>query len=129
MNNTLLTIILFLVIDFVWLKTSSPMYNKLIKRIQGSEIKLKYIPAAMSYLLIILGYFLYVEPKMNTVNKKDLLKYSFLYGGVFGLIVYGIYDFTNLATIKNWSLFESMIDMLWGGILFTIVTYISNYLK
>ena len=103
------------------------MYNKLIKNIQGSSIKLRYIPAMISYILIILGYFLYVEPRMNTINKKDLLKYSFLYGGVFGIIVYGIYDFTNLATIKNWSLFVSIIDMLWGGILFTIVTYISNY--
>jgi uncharacterized membrane protein len=127
MSNKLLTIILFIVIDFIWLKTSYPMYNKLIKNIQGSSIKLRYIPAMISYILIILGYFLYVEPRMNTINKKDLLKYSFLYGGVFGIIVYGIYDFTNLATIKNWSLFVSIIDMLWGGILFTIVTYISNY--
>ena len=127
MSNKLLTIILFIVIDFIWLKTSYPMYNKLIKNIQGSSIKLRYIPAMISYILIILGYFLYVEPRMNTINKKDLLKYSFLYGGAFGIIVYGIYDFTNLATIKNWSLFVSIVDMLWGGILFTIVTYISNY--
>ena len=38
-------------------------------------------------------------------------------GALFGLVAYGTYDLTNLATIKGWSLKVTIIDLLWGGIL------------
>ena len=38
--------------------------------------------------------------------------------GVFlGLMAYGTYDMTNLATIRNWPVAMSAVDMLWGSVL------------
>nr|WP_040878888.1 DUF2177 family protein [Kaistia granuli] len=38
-------------------------------------------------------------------------------GAVLGLVAYGTYDMTNLATLKNWSLSLSVVDMAWGTFL------------
>jgi uncharacterized membrane protein len=37
------------------------------------------------------------------------------YGAVLGLAAYGTYDLTNLATLKNWPLAMSLVDLAWGG--------------
>jgi uncharacterized membrane protein len=36
---------------------------------------------------------------------------------LFGLITYGTYDLTNLATLKDWPALLSIVDMLWGTVL------------
>jgi uncharacterized membrane protein len=44
----------------------------------------------------------------------------------FGLITYATYDLTNLATIRDWPLFITVIDLIWGtalGGLVSIITY------
>jgi uncharacterized membrane protein len=38
-----------------------------------------------------------------------------LLGGCLGLVAYGTYDLTNLATLKNWSRAMTVVDILWGG--------------
>ena len=43
-------------------------------------------------------------------------------GAIFGLVAYGTYDLTNLATIKGWSLKVTIIDLIWGGILTSTVS-------
>ena len=47
---------------------------------------------------------------------------------VLGFIIYGIYELTNHATIKNWPLFMVFIDTLWGGVLFALTTIITYHL-
>ena len=54
----------------------------------------------------------------NKINYKD----AFL----FGLIIYGVYDMTNMALFKKWSLILSILDIFWGGILFSLTIYLSN---
>ena len=49
--------------------------------------------------------------------QKDSLAVACLNGALLGLIAYGTYDMTNLATLKNWSLSVSIVDMLWGTVL------------
>jgi uncharacterized membrane protein len=46
-----------------------------------------------------------------------------------GIIIYGVYETTNLALFKNWSILTVIIDTLWGGILFATTTYIVNLLR
>ena len=45
---------------------------------------------------------------------------------ILGLIIYGVFDFTNLAIFENYSLKLGLIDMLWGGILFGVSSYIAT---
>jgi uncharacterized membrane protein len=40
---------------------------------------------------------------------------------LFGLITYATYDLTNLATIKDWPIIVTVVDMIWGTVLSTLV--------
>ena len=62
--------------------------------------------------------FLVISPNLNGFQ---ILK-AFWMGGLFGLVAYGTYDLTNLATIKGWSLKVTIIDLFWGGILTAVVS-------
>lgn len=104
-----------LILDFIWLTMfMSKRYKVMIKDIQGEELKVKMIYAALVYLLMIIGQQVYVKPLIK--SKKDVL----IYGGLFGLIVFGIYDLTAGAVIKKWDLKLAIIDILWGVFLFTV---------
>ena len=41
-----------------------------------------------------------------------------------GLLVYGVYDLTNLGTLTNWTIKMTIMDSLWGASLFAITTYV-----
>ena len=103
-----------LILDFIWLTMfMSKRYKVMIKDIQGEELKVNILYAAFVYLLMIIGQQVYVKPLIK--SKKDVL----IYGGLFGLIVFGVYDLTAGAVIKKWDLKLAIIDILWGVFLFT----------
>jgi uncharacterized membrane protein len=43
------------------------------------------------------------------------------------LLMYAFYDFTNLATLKDWYLGLSIVDTLWGGVLMSVVSVVMFY--
>ncbi len=45
------------------------------------------------------------------------------------MVIYGVYETTNYALLKNWSILTVFIDTLWGGLLFAFTTYIINMLR
>ena len=49
--------------------------------------------------------------------RNFLFSLFFFTGIVFGVVAYGTYNFTNMATIKNWSPYVVIVDMIWGGLL------------
>ena len=107
-----------LILDFIWLTMfMSKRYKVMIRDIQGEELKVNMIYAALVYLLMIIGQQVYVKPLIK--SKKDVL----IYGGLFGLIVFGIYDLTAGAVIKKWDLKLAIIDILWGVFLFTVSSF------
>lgn len=104
-----------LILDFIWLTMfMSKRYKVMIKDIQGEELKVNMVYAAFAYLLMIIGQQVYIKPLIK--SKKDVL----IYGGLFGLIVFGVYDLTAGAVIKKWDLNLAIIDILWGVFLFTV---------
>ena len=107
-----------LILDFIWLTMfMSKRYKVMIKDIQGEELKVNMIYAVLVYLLMIIGQQVYIKPLIK--SKKDVL----IYGGLFGLIVFGIYDLTAGAVIKKWDLKLAIIDILWGVFLFTVSSF------
>jgi uncharacterized membrane protein len=102
------------IVDLPWLMVTSDTVQKMIRSIQKSDLELRIAPAAIVYIAL---SYLALIPK----NPKD----AFL----LGLCTYAVYDFTNLATLKNYSLQFAIMDSLWGGILFTIVFHILKYFK
>ena len=93
-------------VDSIWLIGGSSLSSKMIQDIQGSPITFRLVPAVIVY--VALAYLVSI-PKTS--------KEAFL----LGLSTYAIYDFTNYAILKKYSLQFAVMDTVWGGILMTIV--------
>ena len=112
----LLSAIVFVLLDFVYLNTMRGYLDNQLKSVQGSAIKFNYLGAALCYVFLIVGlnYFI-IKPK-KSVSDAFLL----------GIVIYGVYETTNYATFKDWSILTVIMDTLWGGLLFAATTYIVN---
>ena len=71
-----------------------------------------------AFVIILLGITSPIGPK----NSDDLFK-SMVKAFVFGLVAYGTYNLTNMATVKGWSPSVVFVDMLWGGLLTAFSSY------
>ena len=102
-------------------------YSIMIPRIQGSKMETNMISAFFSYFLMIVGLNVFVLPNldMKNITIKDCLKYGFL----FGVVVYGVYDLTAGAVLKNWDMKLGLIDILWGGIVYFLACYGLKFLN
>lgn len=104
-------IVLLALVDLPWLLLIGETAQKLVFRIQGSDLSLRYLPALVVY--VALAYLvLQVETPLEAFKM--------------GVSVYAVYDFTNLAMFKNYTLQFALMDTLWGGILFATVRYALN---
>lgn len=117
----IIAFIVFLVIDAIWLLfISKNLYKKEIGHLMADKPKL--IAALIFYLVFLVGlvYFV-INPG---IESKDIAKLLFS-AALFGFITYATYDLTNLATLKEWPLKITIIDLMWGTSLSTIVSYIT----
>ena len=121
----LVTTVVFFLVDIVWLGfISKNLYSKYLGHLMAPRVN--WIAALIFYALFIVGLMFFV---INPALAKNSLSYAIVVGGLFGLIAYSTYDLTNLATIKDWPLNITIIDIMWGtflnamtsGITFTIV--------
>ena len=115
----LVSAIIFIVLDFVYLNLIKGYFDNQIKMVQGSPIKINYLGAALCYILLIFGINYFIIKPRKSVSDAFLL----------GIIIYGVYETTNYALLKNWKILTVIIDTLWGGILFAATTYIVNLLR
>ena len=102
-------------------------YKNMIKKIQDTPMKTNLLYATIAYMLMVIGLNLFVLPNINTKNVtiKDCLTYGFM----FGLVVYGIYDFTAGAVLKKWDMPLAIIDVLWGGFVYFMSCYILKFIN
>lgn len=107
------TLIVFAGIDFVWLGfVAQGYYRSQIGHLLADPFLLG--PAVAFYLIYAVGLvFFAVMPAAATGGVGK----GFLLGAAFGFFCYATYDLTNLATLKNWSLQLSLVDMAWGSLL------------
>ena len=122
----LIFIILILFFDSIWLYINANSYKNLVMNVQGSSLEINPIGAILSYLCVIIAIFGYIIPIVKEKNKKDnnLLYLSIVYGGGLGLLMYGIFNTTNIGIFKNYDYLTALKDTLWGIFLFTIITYL-----
>lgn len=117
-----LTFIVFLAIDAVWLLViSKNLYSKEIGHLMAEKALL--LPALIFYLLFVVGVLIFaVIPGYEAQSFSKTLMLSAL----FGLMTYATYDLTNLATLRDWPLKITVIDIVWGMSIST-VTGLSGY--
>jgi uncharacterized membrane protein len=119
----LLTIPAFFAIDMIWLGfVASKFYQSQIGYLLGP---VNWTAAIIFYLLYIIGIIIFaVHPALvsGSFGKAVLL------GALFGFFAYATYDLTNLATVKDWPLLVSIVDLAWGTVLTGSVAAVSYYL-
>jgi len=99
-----------LILDAMWLTSRFSYHSALLKSVQGGVFMApRLLPAALVYVLIPVAimYFVLSRP-------KDL-KAAAIDGAVLGVAMYGLYDLTNYATLKGWTLEMAVTDTLWGA--------------
>lgn len=103
-----------LIIDAVWLTVMSKVfYNKYLGHLLADSPSL--LPAGIFYVIYSFGIaFLIVLPAIegDFSNSK-----TFLYGSILGFVAYATYDLTNHATLKDWPLTVTVVDLIWGALL------------
>jgi uncharacterized membrane protein len=106
--------VVLLIIDVTYLYLRRGDFNIYFLNVQKSPLKFRLSGAILAYFLLILGMYHFI------IRDKKSLQDAFL----LGVFVYGVYDFTNYATLSNWTLKFSIMDMFWGGTVLTISTFI-----
>lgn len=117
----------FIILDLIWLGFVVKEFNlrelSEIGRIKDGSFEVLYLPSGLVYVLMALAVQIFVLPKVE--NQKSRVR-TFLTGALMGLVVYGVFDFTNLAIIKNYPVMFAVIDITWGCIAFGIVSAITK---
>lgn len=113
MKLYLIALPVFLALDMTWLGLIA---KKFYRDQVGGLLKpdVNWTAAIIFYLLFLAGLVSFViEPAMRKGSWSDAL----LRGAFFGLVTYATYDLTNLAIAKDWPLFVTIVDMVWGAAL------------
>ena len=110
----LLTAILFITIDSLYLKLTTSHFKSVVSRIQGSPLEMNIYATFMSYITLVVGLYYFIIQNKKPVSDAALL----------GWIIYLVFDFTNKAIFKDWSWFTVLLDGTWGGFVFGATTYL-----
>ncbi len=121
--STFIASIIFLVIDIIWLSIAVKSFYR--PNLGSLLLDNPVIWAAvLFYLMYIFGMaVVIIEPSMQQDNVTKSIFKAF----VFGLVAYGTYNLTNMATIKGWSTNVVYVDMIWGGILTAFSSHFGIY--
>ena len=115
----LLSAIVMISLDFVYLTVMKGYFNNQVKRVQGTPLQINYLGAAICYIFLITGLNYFIIKPRKSVTDAFLL----------GIVIYGVYETTNYALFSNWSIISVIIDTLWGGLLFASTTYVVEKIK
>lgn len=119
----MVALIVFFCVDIVWLVfVAKKFYQNELGFIMSS--KPNWWAAIIFYLIFIVGLVFFV---IHPAEVKDSWQYALLVGMLFGFVTYATYDLTNLATLKDWPLVITVIDMIWGTVLGGLVSVITFF--
>lgn len=120
----LIALPIFFVIDMIWLGlVAKNFYREQIGFLMKTNVN--WVAAIIFYLLFIFALVVFV---INPAVEKKLWINALIYGALFGMITYATYDLTNLATLKDWPLVVTIVDIMWGTLLGASVSLISYFI-
>jgi uncharacterized membrane protein len=123
MKMYLIAFIVFLAIDAVWLGLiATKFYKNNIGHLMAETPN--FIAAGIFYLIFIVGVVFFTY---NGIVEQNFSK-ALLAGAIFGFMTYATYDLTNLATLKDWPIIVTVVDLAWGTFLASAMTTATYFL-
>ena len=119
-----LVLVTFLLLDAVWLGLIAPrFYQSQIGHLLRETPN--WYAAGAFYLVYISGLTVFV---VTPAIRGQSLRRGVATGAWFGIVTYATYDLTNLATIKDWPLLVTFVDLAWGATLCATTTFVSAWI-
>lgn len=115
----LITLAVFFAIDLVWLGlVAKDFYRRHLGYLMSPKVN--WAAALLFYLLFIAGLLVFaVRPAIAAGAPLQAL----WLGALLGLVCYATYDLTNLATVRDWPLIVTAVDLVWGTVLGGVVAF------
>jgi uncharacterized membrane protein len=103
----------FMVLDGVWLGLLMKNFYReqlapIVRLADGGGMAPNWPAALVVYVLLGTGIAIFVIPRAETLSSAAT------FGALFGLVVYGVYDFTNYSTLRQWPFALTLADVAWG---------------
>jgi uncharacterized membrane protein len=118
----------FFILDALWFRIMGGFFRSeifsLITIMSDGTWQVRITPAVLAYIFMGVGTTFFV------LSQSSSLGSAALYGALFGIVTFGIYDMTNLALLSGWTVRFAVVDMLWGtfanAVVATTVFWIKN---
>jgi uncharacterized membrane protein len=124
-----ISLLIFIIVDLTWIAGIMKNFYQSqlgpLSRMTNGSMSPNIPSSILVWMLIVLGLILFVLPK---IPKTGSGFEGVLWGALFGLILYGVYDLTNYALLKEWTLSMTIVDMLWGTVACGISGFIVGHL-
>ncbi len=113
----------YILLDLIWLGyVAGSYYREKLDHFLASDPRM--VPALLFYLLFVLGNVFFVtRPILESPTIREFL----FRGCLYGLVTYGTYDLTNYATVRDWPVSVTILDLLWGVMISFIVSALGYY--
>jgi uncharacterized membrane protein len=117
----------FFLLDSLWFRIAGGFFRSeiasLITIAADGTWQVRITPAILAYIFMGLGTVFFV------LSQATSLGTAALYGALFGLISFGIYDMTNLALLSGWTIRFALVDILWGSFANTVVAVVLFWIR
>jgi uncharacterized membrane protein len=114
MRTYVVSAILLIVIDGIYLYHIKNYFRRQIEDIQQTPLHINILSTVGVYVLLVVGLNYFILQPRKSVKDAFLL----------GIVIYGVYEFTNSALFTKWKLLTVLMDTLWGGCLLAITTWL-----
>jgi uncharacterized membrane protein len=97
------------VLDALWLGViARELYRREVGELMAAQVRI--LPAALFYLAYPAGLVaLALQPQPESMSMAAWRS------ALLGLVAYGTYDLTNMATLRQWSVTLTLADIAWGA--------------
>jgi uncharacterized membrane protein len=118
----------FIAMDMVWIgivmNSTYQKYLGPILRMRNNVFSPHIGSALLAWACIVVGAYLFVLPKIQNAS----IFAQFAWGAAYGLILYGVYDFTNHAILSSYPFTIALIDLLWGAVVNGVLAIVLVFL-
>ena len=102
---------IMLILDAIYLSAT----QKYTRKALGIK-KLNYGAMIVCYMFILFSYYYFIYLPRKSAG----------YAFILGMVIYGIYETTNLSIFEKWPVWLVVMDTIWGGVLYSLTNVLSN---